>query len=102
MTRPKDPHTVHQFTWQGIEIELTYCPVRWTQISHIEIRSTCPERAPLPLTDTGYLSHFFEVGTVEAKSGDVVAQVTAWLDEAAQRPEWQAHLAEQAQGDLFR
>ena len=101
MTRPQDPHTLHTFTWQGIEIELTYCPVRWTQISHIELRSIQPERAPLPLTQTGYLSHFFEIGTVEANGGDVVAQVTAWLDEAAKRPEWQAHLAESKQGDLF-
>ena len=53
MTRPKDPHTVHQFSWHGIEIELTYCPVRWTQISHIELRAINPERAPLPLTETG-------------------------------------------------
>lgn len=102
MTRPKDPHTVHQFSWHGIEIELTYCPVRWTQISHIELRAINPERAPLPLTETGYLSHFFEIGTIEASDGDVVAQVTAWLDEAALSPEWQAHLAGDAQGDLFR
>lgn len=88
MTRPKDPHTIHLFTWQGIDIELTYCPVRWTQISHIEVRSIHPERAPLPITETGYRSHFFEVGTVEAEGGDVVAQVTAWLDEEARKPEW--------------
>jgi hypothetical protein len=42
------------------------------------------------------------IGTVEAADGDVVAQVRAWLDEAAQRPEWLEHLADQAQGDLFR
>ncbi|KJS38575.1 MAG: hypothetical protein VR74_05240 [Hyphomonas sp. BRH_c22] len=102
MTTPKDPHSVHHLTWQGIEIEVTFCPVRWGQISHIELRATDPERAPLPLTETGYLSHFFELGTIEANGGNVIAQVTAWLDEAAQKPEWLAYQADQAQGDLFK
>lgn len=102
MTTPQDPHSVHQMSWQGIEIEVTFCPVRWGQISHLEIRSVAPERAPLPVSLTGYLSHFVPIGTIEAADGDVVAQVRAWLDEAAQRPEWREHLADQAQGDLFR
>jgi len=102
VTTPQDPHSVHQLTWQGIEIEVTFCPVRWGQISHLQIRSLVPERAPLPITETGYLSHFVPIGTIEANEGDVVAQVLAWLDETAQSPEWQEHLANAAQGDLFR
>jgi hypothetical protein len=33
--------------------------------------------------------------------GDVVAQVTAWLDEEATKPEWQAQVARSRQGELF-
>ena len=41
-------------------------------------------------------------GVIEANGGNVIAQVTAWLDEAAQKPEWLAYQADQAQGDLFK
>ena len=92
---------VYRFTWQGIELEATYTPHKWGVITHLEIRSINPERAVLPITATGYLSHFHECGTVEARGGDVVAQVTAWLDEEATTPEWQAHVARSRQSELF-
>lgn len=96
----QQPQT-YRFTWQGIDIEATYTPRKWTVIAHLEIRSIRPEREALPITATGYLSHFHECGTIEARGGDVVAQVTAWLDEEATTPEWQAHLARAKQGELF-
>lgn len=83
---------IHRFAWQGIEVEATYTPVKWGVIAHLEIRSTSPERAPLPITETGYRSHFHPVGTVEAQGGDVVAQVIAWLDEEAVSAEWKRHI----------
>ena len=92
----------YRFTWQGIAIEATYKPhyVRGI-IAHLAIRSTEPERARLPITRTGYLSHFHAPGTIETKGGDVVAQVRAWLDEEATSAEWQAHLQASRQGTLF-
>jgi hypothetical protein len=92
---------VCRFTWQGIEIEATYTPRKWSIIAHLEIRSVVPAGAPLPITRTGYLSHFHEIGIVESHGGDVVAQVTAWLDEEAAKPEWQAQVAHSKQGELF-
>lgn len=65
---------VHRFVWQGIEIEAIYMPVRWGVIAHLEIRSIEPLRAPLPITETGYRSHFHTCGTVEANGGNVVAR----------------------------
>ena len=59
------------------------------------------EDAPLPITSTGYRSHFHTIGTVEAHGGDAVAQVMAWLDEEALRAEWQAHMKRSKQGELF-
>lgn len=93
----EEPAQTHRFTWQDIEIEATYWPRKWGgTIAHLEIRSTQPDRAPLPTTETGYRSHFHACGTVEAYGGDVAAQVIAWLDEAAQSPHWKRR-AEQAQ-----
>ncbi len=91
----------HRFTWQGIGIEAVYTPRKWTVIDHLEIRSIYPPRAPLPFTATGYLSRFMQPGTIEAHGGDVVAQVTAWLDEEATKPDWRAYVEASRQGELF-
>ena len=96
----QQPQT-YRFQWQGIEIEATYCPIRWGVIAHLEIESIRPARAPLPITETGYKSHYHTCGTVEANGGDVVAQIVAWLDEEAAKPEWRAHVAKSRQGELF-
>ncbi len=95
------PQQAYCFTWQGIEIAVIYTPRRWTVIDHLEIRSIKPEGAPLPITNTGYRSHFMQPGTIEAHGGDVVAQVIAWLDEEAAKPAWRAHVEAGRQGDLF-
>lgn len=91
----------HRFHWQGIEIEATYTPLKWRVIAHLEIRSVTPERARLPITDTGYRSHFHPPGTIEAHGGDVVAQVITWLDEEAAKPAWRRYLDASRQGELF-
>lgn len=97
-----EPQTqTHRFHWRGIEIEVSYWPIKWGATAHLEIRSIAPERAPLPITKTGYLSHFHTIGTVEARGGDVVAQVGAWLDEEAEAPEWRAYLEASRQTSLF-
>ena len=96
------PSHVYRFHWQGIEIEVTYVPRSWGGvIAHLEIESIQPPRAPLPITETGYKSHYHPCGTVEANGGDVVAQIMAWLDEEAAKPEWRAYAARSRQGELF-
>lgn len=88
--------------WQGIEIEALYTPVKWSAIAHLELKSINPPRAPLPMTETGYRSHFNPIGTIEAEfDGDVVACVTQWLNEEAQSKEWKEYIRESKQGDLF-
>lgn len=91
----------YRFTWSGIEIEAAYTPRKWGVIAHLEIRSIAPAGAPLPITSTGYRSHFHPCGTVETHGGNVVAQVTAWLEEEAGSREWRAHGAATRQGELF-
>ncbi|MDO7837342.1 hypothetical protein Q4610_20050 [Sphingobium sp. HBC34] len=91
------------FTWQGIEIEAIYEPLKWKVTAHLEIRSISPAGARLPITDTGYRSHFHRPGTIEAEGGNVVAQVIAWLDEAAATDtDWTAYVKASRQGDLFK
>lgn len=92
---------VYRFAWQGIEIEAVYTPLKWKTIAHLEVRSVKPERTPLPITETGYRSHFHQPGTIESRGGDVVAQVIAWLDEEALTPEWKRHVERSRQGELF-
>jgi uncharacterized membrane-anchored protein len=53
----------------------------------LEVRVIEPERAPLPITDTGYRSHFLLAGIVE-EAGGPAAYVRCWLDEAARHPRW--------------
>jgi len=91
----------HKFTWQGIEIEVRYNPQWYATYAHLEIRSISPKCAPLPMTETGYKSHFHPQGTIEVHSGGVIGQVTAWLNREAQKPEWKAHIEASRQGSLF-
>lgn len=75
----------HRITWRGIRIEINFTP-NWLRSSdHIEIETD--GRTPLPVTETGYRSHFAPIGTVEAEGG-AVAFVTAWLDHEAKRMGW--------------
>ena len=92
---------VNLFTWEGVEVQVTFTPRRWSVIDHLEILSVRPECAPLPITETGYLSHFMQPGTIAAHGSDVVAQVRAWLDEESAAIEWQARIEASRQGTLF-
>jgi hypothetical protein len=69
-------------------------------LAHLEIRSVHPERAALPMTKTGYRSHFEVPENVDAVGGPD-AFVRAWLAEAARSPEWRTRQAEKNQLSLF-
>lgn len=68
--------------------------------SHLEIRSAEPERAPLPITETGYRSHFCPAAVID-DAGGPVAFVLAWLDQAARSPSWKAGEVARRQLSLF-
>ncbi|MGJ8562014.1 MAG: hypothetical protein ACSHXY_00560 [Alphaproteobacteria bacterium] len=88
--------------WQGIELEALYTPVKWSAIAHLELRSINPPKAPLPMTETGYRSHFHPIGTIEAEfDGDVVACVTEWLNNEAKSKKWKSYIETSKQADLF-
>lgn len=90
--------------WNGISIEIRWEP-NWLNMdvvdsAHLEIRSISPERKPLPITGTGYLSHFTAPETVAAYGGPV-AYVEAWLETESQAPDWRKQEQERRQYSLF-
>ena len=87
--RKKKPDTrdieTHRTTWQGIEIEISFernwlgSPPSDYHPSHLEIRSVNPPKAELPITETGYLSHFLQPEELD-QAGGPVAYFIAALD----------------------
>ena len=91
-----------EIEWQGTPITLNY-QEDWLgqfkkhghhHISHIEIRSE--DSQPLPITETGYLSHFFEPRDINP-----VAEIMEWLDLRAQSKEWKKYIEDSQQMSLF-
>lgn len=98
-----------ELQWSGIRIDISY-EARWLKSSddapgdydtaHLEIRAVEPEREPLPITETGFLSHFTSEATV-ADFGGPVAFIQSWLDEAGQSQKWRAQVQQRRQFSLF-
>lgn len=92
---------VYTLIWQSITIEITYWPLKWNTISKLEIRSIAPTDAPLPITNTGYKSDFFQPSSTPRSKADIIASVQSWLDEEAAKPAWQDFVEANKQGELF-
>ena len=75
----------HRISWCGIGIAITFTPNKFGMADHVELHSD--GKSPLPVTESGYRSHFVTAGAV-AHHGGAVAFVTAWLDHEAQRTGW--------------
>ena len=75
----------HKITWRGIALTITFTP-EWLNVAdHLEIETE--GRVPLPVTETGYRSHFMATGSIKTYGGPVVF-VTDWLDDEAKRIGW--------------
>lgn len=80
---------VETLDWRGLLIQISYEP-RWLDgdfIAHLQLETVEPVRAPLPVTETGYRSHFIPQGSVEELGGPS-AYALAWLDHEAKRNRW--------------
>ena len=94
----------YQADWQGIALSVTYCPswcpsvsgVYGHDLAHLAVQASCP----LPVTETGYRSHFTRPDVIDAEGGPV-AFVLAWLDHEASMPAWQARQDKARQLTLF-
>jgi len=94
--------------WHGIAIEVRYCqnwsntfePIYGHALAHLEVISIEPRLAPLPITKTGYRSHFAIADDIKAAGGPE-AFVRAALDAAAQDADWIRQEADARQMVLF-
>ena len=79
----------HKLMWRDILIIVReQADYLWPGQSHIEIHVARPKRAIIPITETGYRSHF--IGSEELSlAGGALAFVTAWLDREAASKKWQ-------------
>jgi hypothetical protein len=75
----------HSITWRGIALTITFTPDWLNVADHLEIETL--GRVPLPVTETGYRSHFIATASIESYGGPV-AFVTDWLDSEAKRLGW--------------
>lgn len=95
----------YTLTWHDgiadIEIRLTFKPRHYQEIAHLEIESINPDRAPLPITETGYRSHFFHTGTIDLSDFDPVTEVRNWIEKEAASPKWQKMILADRQMSLF-
>ncbi len=68
-----------ELSWQGLEIHVSI-EYRWLNSDHHHIEIHC--REPLPMTNTGYRSHFL-VKDAFAQFESLEAFVLQWLVEAS-------------------
>ena len=96
-----------QIEWQGITLSITY-EEHWLgserespfDTAHLQVRVSTPIDAIIPITETGYRSHFIHRDAVRELGGPG-GYVLAWLDEAARSHEWTARVAARNQLKLL-
>ncbi|WP_270373651.1 hypothetical protein [Marinicauda sp. Alg238-R41] len=102
--------SIETFTidWQGRTLSVTF-EADWLgfvrddyemRTSHLEVRCIEPKDGRIPITETGYRSHFCHPDLI-AESGGPEAFIRSWLEEASSTPEWKAYEASLRQPSLF-
>ena len=105
MTNNKDVFILH---WRGYDIEVTFLQsftdgfedIQGYKMSHVEVRTIRPKRAPLPITDTGYRSIFMPLPEI-IRLGGVKTMLIDALNEAADTQAWKDTEAKAKQYDFF-
>ncbi len=100
--KTENPITTDMLEWQGITISVScerdYATMRG--LTHLSIHVLEPSTSKLPITETGYRSHFLSEAEV-AELGGPLGYVRAWLDAEAVTPKWKRLEAASCQLDLF-
>jgi len=84
--------------WRGICMEITHVTGCFSSMDHIEIHTE--DKLPIPITETGYKSHFFPTGGL-GEFETVVDYVRAWLEHEAESKAWKAQEFASWQLSLF-
>jgi len=95
-----------ELEWRGVAVSIAFCP-DWSQayrevqgqaLCHLQITSA--DRAPLPISETGFRSAFIAEAVIEGWEGPA-AYVRGWLDALAREPEWRERSVRAEQLTLF-
>ena len=101
MTRATE---TYHFDWEGIALTVNWTTcwlnteVNGHQVAHLEV--IADDRVSLPITETGYRSHFNSCELVDGEGG-AVAYVRKWLDVEAMTEKWRKHVEAARQLSLF-
>ena len=100
--RPAKPETTtHKLVWRDIACRVRHTPDYLSKgWSHVEIVVQKPKGAPLPITETGYRSHFLGHDDLE-RAGGVVRFFLDWIEREAASKQWSKAEFKWRQGDLF-
>jgi hypothetical protein len=98
MTR-RQPKTAH-LTWRGTLLSIKHTPHYFGHADHVEVTVEKPAEAILPITDTGYRSHFIDPDDLQ-EAGSAVLFVQAWLEREAATKAWRDRQAKLAQLDFL-
>jgi hypothetical protein len=94
--------STHKLIWRDITCRVKHTPNYISKgWSHLEIMVVAPNSAPLPITGTGYRSHFLDADLI-AKAGGPVTFFQCWLDSEATTKAWAKAEFKWRQGDLFK
>ena len=77
-----------KLVWRHVTCRVRHTPnYISTGWSHIEITVVAPKGAPIPITGTGYKSHFLDEDLL-AKAGGPVAFFSRWIEQEAATKQW--------------
>lgn len=80
--------TTRKLVWRDVTCRVkctpNYISTGWT---HVEIIVVSPKGAPLPITATGYKSHFLDEDDL-ARAGGPVAFFQTWIEQEAKSKAW--------------
>lgn len=90
-----------KLVWREVTCRVRHTPNYLSKgWSHIELIVHRPKNAPLPITNTGYLSHFLDENLLK-RAGGPVQFFLDWIEREAHSKQWAATEFKWRQGDLF-
>ena len=101
-SRAKRAPTTTRGTWQHVTFRVRHTPdyiLKGTD--HIELIVIAPKREPLPITETGYLSHFTTDNNQVPNAKAGLAFFLEWISREAKTKRWQKLDSKRRQLDLF-
>lgn len=98
---PVKAATTHKLVWRDVACRVRHTPNYLSKgWSHIEIVVLKPKGAPLPITETGFRSHFLGYDELQ-RAGGPVRFFLDWIEREAASKQWSKAEFKWRQGDLF-